>query len=170
MKGGGAKTDTATPTQQPPATSPAAPAADQSKTTQTSTDTKQAGAKTPVTQMGKSMPGAIPPANTSTPPIASEAPAAVVARWTSALVKEGASKADAKDALDAIGPMLPKLSGQARSNASYAEYLAYNVLEDQDRMCRAARDVIANDSTYNLGEEKWGSHVKAARQFMSYCK
>jgi hypothetical protein len=121
---------------------------------------------TPITKA----PGAVapaPPANTSS---ATDTPAAVAAHWISVLTGANASNADAKDALDAINPLIPKLSGQARSNASYAEFLAYTVLQDQDRMCRAAKDVLANDTTVNLPEDKESSHVKGVRQVMSYCK
>jgi hypothetical protein len=110
-----------------------------------------------------------PPAGPAPAPAAS--PAEVTAYWNSKLNDTTATAADAKDAVDAVSPLVPKLSGLALSNTSYVEFLAYNILNDQDRVCRAAKDVMTNDPTAKLADStKFSSHVKVVSTVMSFCK
>jgi serine/threonine-protein kinase len=137
-------------------------------------ETKSQGSKQPAEQMKKalvSIPVTSAPAPTGPAPTAAESPTAVVSYWNSKLNDAAVTGADARDALDAVNPLVPKLSGVARSNASYVQFLAYNQLADQDRVCRAAKDVMANDPTAALPDStKWSAHVKVVSSVMSFCK
>jgi hypothetical protein len=173
MKGNGGAGAPQTKTEVPAAGNPAQ-VADQSKTSAPQNDTKKADPKAPVQPMKKPLVN-IPANATATPvgpaPAASDSPAAVTSYWNSKLNDAGVSNADAKDALDAVNPLIPKLSGLARSNASYVQFMAYNLLADQDRECRAAKDVIANDPSAALADStKYSSHVKVVSTVMSFCK
>jgi hypothetical protein len=174
MKGGSAapaKTDAAAPNSAAgnPGATPPDPNAGKAA------DTKQAGSKAPaVTQVKKglvSIPTTTGAAPTGPAPTAADSPTAITEYWNSKLSDASATPADAKDALDAINPLIPKLSGVARSNASYVQFLAYGSQNDQDRMCRSAKDIIANDPTGGLADStKHSSHVKSAQQVIPYCK
>jgi uncharacterized membrane protein len=152
-----------------------ATSADPTKTAAAQNDTKKADPKAPAVQQTKkgliSIPTTTGAAPTGPVPTTADSPVAITDYWNSKLSDASATNADAKDALDAINPLIPKLSGLARSNASYVQFLAYGSLNDQDRMCRSAKDIIANDPTGGLADStKHSSHVKSAEQVTPYCK
>jgi hypothetical protein len=164
----------AAPAANAPANTPTTSAVDPSKTAAPQNDMKKGGAKPPVEQMKKglvSIPTTTGAAPTGPAPSVADSPTAITAYWNSKLSDASSTAADAKDALDAVNPLIPKLSGLPRSNASYVLFLAYGSLSDQDRMCRSAKDIIANDPTGALADStKHSSHVKAAEQVSPYCK
>ncbi len=121
----------------------APPAADPAKTAQSPADPKQGGAKL----MNKPL-GAAPTGVTAAgpPPAATQTPAQIVDYWLSIISDPNANEKNATEALAAIDPLLPKLSGQDRSNAVYAKFFAYGVQANTVLLCRTAREILASDS------------------------
>ena len=152
MKGGGSatqvatKADAAAPAPSAPVNTPSTTPADPKP----GPGTQQAGTKAPaVQQMGKSataMPNN-PPAAVA--PAGETPPRDIVDRWLSVVSDPNASAQDGTKALAEINPIVPKLSGQDKSNAVYAQMFAYGLEGSDVQLCRAAKDVIANDAKEN---------------------
>lgn len=154
MNRGGAPiaSPTQTKTDAPAASAPAggggAPAADPSKTAAQPNDSKQGSAKAPPVQLMGKNGGPVPtggspqPAN---PPAATKTNAEVIDYWLSIVSDANANEKNATQALAAIDPLVPKLSGQEKSNAVYTQFVAYGVAGNDVLMCKTAREVVASD-------------------------
>ncbi len=101
---------------------------------------------------GKAMPAGTPPAGT--PATVPDGGSASIAHWLAVVRDTAASKSDAKNAVDAMNKLIPKLTGQDRSNAIFVEMFAYGIQDEDELACRSAKDVAANDLDAN--------HVKTA--------
>jgi eukaryotic-like serine/threonine-protein kinase len=155
----GGKKDSATQ----PATQPAAPPASSPANTPNPTaDTKTAGqpgtATPPVktAQNGEAQAASKSPApaHGAAPPVAAPStpaddPSATVAHWDEVINKGSPTASDATHAIDALTPIIPKLTGQEKSNAIFTRMMAYGIVSDEAGLCSAVKDVIANDANKN---------------------
>jgi serine/threonine-protein kinase len=124
---------------------PATVAADPSKTAAPQNDRKKADPKAPVQLMGKSDPQTQKAAAPGTgAPVApsTENVAATIANWRKKMEEEPTAS-DATHAVDALNPLIEKLSGVDRSNALYAAMLAYVKLDQDADVCRTSKAFLA---------------------------
>ncbi len=159
MKGGAsaptaAKTDAPAPSAATPNTTPA--------------DQKAAGApnaapggtaapqKDPVKPMSKEVakaPAANPQTNASpATPGASTNSAEIISRWAT-VVNSNPSATDATGAIEALNPLIEKLSGQERGKALYVLMVANARLDNDAEICRLGKAILATapDSSRILG-------------------
>jgi hypothetical protein len=108
-------------------------------------DPKQAGAKAQVTPMGKPLTSS-PTSNPTAPaPAPTDNAAATIDHWDE-VIKGAPTSSDAVHAIDALTPLIPKLSGPQRSNAIYIRMMAYGISGQDTELCKAVSDVLANDA------------------------
>jgi eukaryotic-like serine/threonine-protein kinase len=87
--------------------------------------------------------GAASPAVTA--PAGADSLTAAVNYWDDKINNGTPTKADAEHAIDALSPLIKKLSGPDRSNAIYIRMLAYGIAGLDDELCAAVKEVIAGD-------------------------
>jgi hypothetical protein len=97
-------------------------------------------------ELPKAPDGKSPRTSAPAPNAATEPPAAIITRWLNTLNDPNANAQDAANALAAINPLMPKLTGAEKSNATYAQMIAYGFEGSDIQLCKAANDVIASDA------------------------
>ncbi len=103
--------------------------------------------KDPVKPLSKGLNSAPAGITPSAPaPAATQKPAEIIDYWLSIVSDPNANEKNGTEALAAINPLLPKLTGQERSNAVYVQFFAYGTAGNDVLMCKAAREVVATDS------------------------
>lgn len=103
--------------------------------------------KDPVKPMSKGL-AAAPAGVTAAapPPAVTQKPAEIIDYWLSIVSDPNANEKNGTEALAAVNPLLPKLTGQERSNAIYVQFFAYGVANNDVLMCKAAREIVATDA------------------------
>jgi serine/threonine-protein kinase len=77
-----------------------------------------------------------------------ESRGAIIAHWDSVLKADNPSQIDAARAVDAVGPLAEKLTGQERSSAYWVLLSAYSLLDDA-KICSVAKEVRDHDTSTN---------------------
>ena len=162
MKGGGGSAAA-------PKSDVAAPSAPANNPTQTPVDPKagqptSTPQKDPVKSLSKglsSAPGTNPQTNPAiTAPAPSENASTTIAQWRKKLESDPTAS-DATSAIDALSPLMEKLSGQDRSNAYYVQMLAYAKLDDDSQVCRTSKAFLA--SSPDAGRAEIAKSVQQGR-------
>ena len=120
------------------------------------TDRKKADTKTPITLMGRSAgpaPGTNPPAGAAAPAVSATE---TIAKWQK-IVNSDPSATDATNAIEAINPLLEKLTGQERSIALYVQMVAYVRLDDDAQVCRVSKAILAGNPDASRAEGAKGA-------------
>jgi hypothetical protein len=145
LRGGGSaaptatKSDVAAPAPGAPATTPSTTPSTTAEQKPGPANDKQAGAKAPAVQPMAKSTTAMP----SNPPTApAENVTATIAGWRAKMENEP-SASDATHAVDALNPLIEKLSGADRSNALYTAMLAYVKLDQDADVCRTSKAFLA---------------------------
>jgi serine/threonine-protein kinase len=102
--------------------------------------------KDPVKPLSKELSKGPAGGGTAAPAAPAESPTAIVDRWLGTVTDPNANAQDATNALAVIGPLLPKLAGRDKSNATYTQMIAYGLQGNDIQMCKAAKDVSASDA------------------------
>jgi serine/threonine-protein kinase len=139
-----------------PAAGTPAPVGDQSKASAPQNDTKKADPKAPVTMMGKpavTAPATNPPAGAAAPAVSATE---TIAKWQK-IVNSDPSATDATNAIEAINPLLEKLTGQERSIALYVQMVAYVRLDDDAQVCRISKAILAGNPDASRAEGAKGA-------------
>jgi hypothetical protein len=88
------------------------------------------------------------PAVTTNPPVSASTPVVpaseTIAKWQK-VVNSNPSATDATNAIEALNPLIEKLSGQERSTALYVEMVAYVRLDDDEQVCRVTKAILAGN-------------------------
>jgi serine/threonine-protein kinase len=159
MKGGGSpsnapKSDVAALST--PANNPTPTPVDPNKAAAPQNDTKRADPKASVTMMGKpavTAPATNPPAGAAAPAISATE---TIAKWQK-IVNSDPSATDATNAIEAINPLLEKLTGQERSIALYVQMVAYVRLDDDAQVCRISKAILAGNPDASRAEGAKGA-------------
>jgi eukaryotic-like serine/threonine-protein kinase len=114
-------------------------AVDPTKTAAAPNDTKKADPKAPVQLMGK----LASPAPANTPPAPTDNASATISRWQK-VMNANPSASDATGAIEALNPLLEKLSGADKSNAYFVELMAYARLDDDAQVCKTSNAFVAS--------------------------
>src|ERR1019366_1011466 len=103
--------------------------------------------KDPVKPMSKGLSSAPTGVTPSAPPPAvTQKPGEIIDYWLNIVSDPNANEKNGKEALAAIEPLLPKLSGQEKSNALYAQFFIYGIAGNAVLECKAAREIVATDA------------------------